>query len=300
MDRKNYIGKMGLEVQIDTLSGFCYGVIRAINQAESYLKNNNSLSSLGSIVHNSDEVSRLKAVGMGVIDYQNLKNLKNSTILIRAHGEPPSTYKTARENNVQIIDCTCPVVLKLQESIRTGYDVVKADGGTLLIFGKKNHAEVNGLLGQVNGDAVVIENSEDLEPIDFSKPVMIFSQTTKDVAEYENIIDQIKKLTLEQGGALDKIKSYNTICRQVSSRHPNLKQFAANHSVIIFVSGKESSNGKVLFETCKSVNARSYKIENCSDIKSSWFNKGESVGVCGATSTPSWQLEEVAKCLTNL
>lgn len=300
MDRENYIGKMGLKVQIDNKSGFCYGVIRAVKQAESYLKENDSLSSLGSIVHNTEEVNRLRSIGMGVIDHQKLNVLKNTTILIRAHGEPPSTYKTALENNVKIIDCTCPVVLKLQESIRAGYHIIKADGGTLLIFGKKNHAEVNGLLGQVNGDAIVIESSSDLDLLDFSKPTMIFSQTTKDIEEYESIIDQIKKLTLEQGGLLEKVKSYSTICRQVSSRHPNLKEFASIHSVIIFVSGKESSNGKVLFKTCKSVNTRSYKIENCSEIENSWFNKNETVGVCGATSTPSWQLEEIAKCLERL
>lgn len=300
MDRKNYNGKMELKVQIDPKSGFCYGVIRAIKQAEEYLNKNETLSSLGSIVHNTEEVNRLKTLGMKVINHQELEVLKDSSILIRAHGEPPSTYKTAVDNNINIIDCTCPVVLKLQEKIKKGYETIKEDGGTLLIFGKKNHAEVNGLLGQINGNATVIEHVSDLDSVDFSKPTMIFSQTTKDVDEYEQVIAQIKKLTKLQGGSQEKIKSYSTICRQVSSRHPNLKEFASNHTVIVFVSGKESSNGKMLFETCKSVNNRSYNIEKCSDIEISWFNKGESVGICGATSTPSWQLEEVAKCIEKL
>ena len=300
MDRKNHTGKMGLKAQIDPKSGFCYGVIRAINQAEVYLKENDTLSSLGSIVHNKEEVNRLKSLGMKIITHNELTDTQNSAVLIRAHGEPPSTYKTASEKGIKIIDCTCPVVLKLQKKIKKGYDNIKKEGGTLLIFGKKNHAEVNGLLGQVNNDAVVIETIADLDMVDFSKPSMIFSQTTKDVEEYEMVISQIKKLTSEQGGLQENIKSYSTICRQVSSRHPNLKQFAATHSVIIFVSGKESSNGKVLFETCKSVNARSYKIERCNDIDISWFNKGETVGICGATSTPTWQLEEAAICLENL
>jgi len=300
MDRKNNKGKMGLKVQIDPKSGFCYGVIRAIDQAELYLKENDTLSSLGSIVHNKEEVNRLKSLGMKIVTHSELTKIQNSTILIRAHGEPPSTYRIASEKGIKIIDCTCPVVLKLQKKIKKGYDNIKKEGGTLLIFGKKNHAEVNGLLGQVNNDAVVIETIADLDMVDFSKPSMIFSQTTKDVEEYEMVISQIKKLTSEQGGLQENIKSYRTICRQVSSRHPNLKQFAATHSVIIFVSGKESSNGKVLFETCKSVNAQSYKIEKCDDIDISWFNKGETVGICGATSTPTWQLEEAAKCLENL
>lgn len=300
MDRENYNGKMGLKAHIDPKSGFCHGVIRAIKQAEDYLETNKTLSSLGSIVHNREEVNRLESIGMAVIDHTSLKTLKNSTILIRAHGEPPSTYKSAALNGVKIIDCTCPVVLKLQERIKKGYDTIKKEGGTLLIFGKKNHAEVNGLLGQVDGNAIVIENITDLDQVDFSKPSMIFSQTTKDVDEYEKIIAQIEKLTAEQGGLQEKIRSYRTICHQVSSRHPNLKEFAAKHQVIIFVSGKESSNGKVLFETCKSINSRSYKIEKSADIDISWFNKGDSVGICGATSTPIWQLQEAAKCLERL
>ncbi|MDD4657352.1 MAG: 4-hydroxy-3-methylbut-2-enyl diphosphate reductase [Bacteroidales bacterium] len=300
MDRKNSYGEMGLKVEIDPKSGFCYGVIQAIKQAEDYLKENETLLSLGSIVHNKEEVERLESLGMEVIDHNELEILKNSTLLVRAHGEPPSTYKTALDNKIRVIDCTCPVVLNLQRKIKKGYESIKKDGGTLLIFGKKNHAEVNGLLGQIGGNAVVIESSADLNSVDFSKPTTIFSQTTKDVDEYENIIAQIKKLTLEQGGDLEKIKSHRTICHQVSSRHPNLKTFAKKHSVIIFVSGKESSNGKILFETCKSSNNRSYKIETCKDIDSAWFNKGDTVGVCGATSTPTWQLEEAAQCLERL
>lgn len=297
MDRRNNSEKMGLKVEIDPKSGFCYGVIQAIKQAEDYLKENETLRSLGSIVHNKEEVERLESLGMRVIDHNQLKILKDSTLLVRAHGEPPSTYKTALENGIKVIDCTCPVVLNLQQRIKKGYESIKKDGGTLLIFGKKNHAEVNGLLGQINGNAIVIESSADLDAVDFSKPTMIFSQTTKDVDDYEAIIAQIEQRTLEQGGDKDKIQSHRTICHQVSSRHPNLKEFAKKHSVIIFVSGKQSSNGKVLYETCKTTNSRSYKIETCKEIDSAWFKKGDTVGVCGATSTPTWQLEEAAKCI---
>jgi 4-hydroxy-3-methylbut-2-enyl diphosphate reductase len=300
MDRKDIGGKMGLSPHIDEKSGFCYGVIRAVKQAESFLKTNSHLNSLGSIVHNTTEVSRLRDMGISVIDHDKLKQIKDSTVLIRAHGEPPSTYLTANENGIKIIDCTCPVVLKLQERIKKGYEEVKEEGGSLVIFGKKCHAEVNGLLGQVNGDALVVESKEDLAGLDFQKPIVVFSQTTKDTVGYANIIAEIKQRVADAGGSTDNVVSHNTICRQVSSRHPNLKQFAAKNDVVLFVSGKESSNGKVLFGTCKNSNPRSYKIESTSDIDPSWFNPGETVGICGATSTPTWQLEGVATFIKGL
>jgi len=294
MDREDNIAKMGLTVEVDSKSGFCYGVIKAVKQAENYLENNENIYSLGAIVHNNTELSRLRKLGMEVVDHNMVDSIKGSVLFIRAHGEPPSTYKLAAEKGLKIMDCTCPVVLKLQERIRKGYKEIKAVGGTILIFGKRGHAEVNGLVGQLGGDAIVIENENDLTLVNFKKPLTIFSQTTKDPLEYSALILSIKRRIVEQGGSLERFTSHNTICRQVSSRHPHLKLFAAKHSVIIFVSGSESSNGKVLYETCMSVNPKSYKIESISDIKLSWFTPGDSVGICGATSTPMWQLEDVA------
>lgn len=295
MDREDNISKMGLTVEVDSKSGFCYGVIKAIKQAENYLNTNEKIYSLGAIVHNNSELSRLKKLGMEVVDHNMIHSITSSVLFIRAHGEPPSTYKLAAEKGLTLMDCTCPVVLKLQERIRVGYKEIKEVGGTILIFGKRGHAEVNGLIGQVDGDAIVVENENDLSMVDFKKPIMIFSQTTKDPGEYSEIIFSIKRRIVEQGGSLERFTSHNTICRQVSSRHPHLKLFSTKHSVIIFVSGRESSNGKVLYDTCLSVNPRSYKIESISEIEKSWFNLGDSVGICGATSTPMWQLEEVAK-----
>lgn len=295
MDKKDIKGGMGLQPQVDPKSGFCNGVIRAIKVAESYLESNNNLNSLGSIVHNTVEVSRLKELGVRVIDHKELNNLSNSTVLIRAHGEPPSTYKRAKENNIKIIDCTCPVVLKLQERIKREYKELKVSGGTLVIYGKKNHAEVNGLLGQVDGDALVVESTDDLGTLDLTKPIVVFSQTTKDPSAYSAIVEEIKKRVEAAGAEPSMVTVNNTICKQVSSRYPHLREFSASKDVVLFVSGKESSNGKILYETCKSSNPRSYKIEEISEIDPGWFAPGESVGVCGATSTPTWQLNQVAE-----
>jgi 4-hydroxy-3-methylbut-2-enyl diphosphate reductase len=291
---------MQLRPEIDPGSGFCYGVVRAINQAEKNLKEQKNLFSLGSIVHNREEVNRLEKAGLKVTDHKGLESMRGGRVLIRAHGEPPSTYKTAVKNNIDIVDCTCPVVLKLQERIVKGHNEIKKVDGTLIIFGKKFHAEVDGLLGQIDGDAVVVEKPEDLEGIDFSRPVVLFSQTTKEPADYQEIAETVKKLTLDQGGDPDKVIINNTICRQVSSRYSNLRKFASSHPVILFVSGKQSSNGKVLFETCKKANPDSHKIEKVSEIDPSWFSEGQTVGICGATSTPQWQLQEVAQYLKTL
>lgn len=291
---------MELNVEIDNHSGFCYGVVRAIEQAEKYLDKNHELNSLGSIVHNSTEIERLKEKGLKTIDYSQLGELKDKVLFIRAHGEPPSSYRIAKENNLQIIDCTCPVVLKLQERVKKNYKELKKINGQLLIFGKHAHAEVNGLIGQVDGDAIIIEEISDLDIVDFSKPVYIFSQTTKNPEEYMEVCEAIKKRIEKVDGPVDKFRAFNTICGQVSSRHSYLKEFSKKHSVIIFVSGKESSNGKILFELCRSVNPWSYSIECKCEIKREWFSEGDSVGVCGATSTPKWLLEEVAEYLINL
>ncbi|MEA5005177.1 MAG: primosomal protein N' [Rikenellaceae bacterium] len=285
---------MELKVEVDTKSGFCYGVVRAIEEAEIFLDKNRKLYSLGSIVHNNTELDRLKKKGMEVVNHDDMKELRDSVLFIRAHGEPPSSYETARKNNLRLIDCTCPVVLKLQKRIKEHFEEVKKINGQLLIFGKKGHAEVNGLVGQTDGQAIVIEHTGDLDSIDYTRPVVIFSQTTKDLDEYREICKIIEQKIQNAGAPAENFKSFNTICGQVSSRHPHLKDFAAKHSVIVFVSGKESSNGKILFESCKSVNPRSYKIESIEEIEKGWFNDGDSVGVCGATSTPKWLLEEVA------
>jgi len=307
MDRKNNIRemekseeKLNITVDVDSKSGFCYGVVKAIRQAENYLEKSDRLYSLGAIVHNNTELSRLGEKGMEVIDHNRLGNLKDSVVFIRAHGEPPSTYNTAKWNNLRIIDCTCPVVLKLQQRIKESHKLLSHKGGTILIFGNRGHAEVNGLIGQVDGDAVIIEKIKDLDQVDFTKPVTIFSQTTKDPSEYAEVIAGIKDRISAAGGNLNDFKSNNTICRQVSSRHPHLKQFSASHSVILFVSGRESSNGKVLFETCESVNKRCFKIERADEIKREWFEHGDNVGICGATSTPMWLLEEIAAALREL
>ncbi len=302
---------MNLTVEIDSQSGFCNGVIRAINTAEKNL-GNNGLYSLGAIVHNSEELSRLNSIGLTVIDISQMERMKDTTVLIRAHGEPPQTYAIAEKNNITLIDCTCPVVLKLQEKIRNTYAAIKeGDGmGQIVIFGKEGHAEVNGLVGQVNGDATIADVADTCsfkgaDKIDYTRPVYIFSQTTKDPKDYTTLCGMIianiaaaRKCSLQE--AEKHLIIHNTICRQVAQRHKDLAEFAKSHTVIVFVSGKESSNGKVLYDLCKGVNPHSYHIEHTGQINPQWFKEGDSVGICGATSTPKWQLENVAKYLQNI
>ncbi|MBO8429298.1 MAG: 4-hydroxy-3-methylbut-2-enyl diphosphate reductase [Bacteroidetes bacterium] len=294
---------MKLKVEIDSRSGFCNGVIRAVKEAEDNLEKRRPLYSLGAIVHNNSELQRLHEQGLEIIDLDKMRNMNGGTVLIRAHGEPPSTYILARERGITLIDCTCPVVLKLQERIRNTYKEILQNGnrGQIVIFGKENHAEVNGLVGQVESNAIVTDilpggKIKGLEKIDFSRPVFIFSQTTKDPQEYESVCRAI----LEKMEDKDSLFIFNTICRQVAGRHANLARFAVNHDFILFVSGPDSSNGKVLFELCKSVNRRSYHIQEVGEIDASLFYDGASVGICGATSTPKWQLENVAEYLGRL
>jgi 4-hydroxy-3-methylbut-2-enyl diphosphate reductase len=277
---------MKLTVEIDPRSGFCHGVVRAVEQAENYLKYSPRLYSLGAIVHNSAELDRLKKKGLEILTIDEVAQLHDDVILVRAHGEPPQTYELARRNHLQVIDCTCPVVLKLQERVRNTWQRIRDNGGQVVIFGKKGHAEVNGLVGQTNGEAIVISTEEDLQRIDFSHPIALFSQTTKDPDEFHRIAERIQALRPDA-------EVYDTICRQVAQRHQSLIEFARNHSVILFVSGHESSNGKVLFDLCRSVNARTWRLENASQIDLNWFQDGDRVGICGATSTPKWQLEEI-------
>lgn len=291
---------MAIQVEIEKHSGFCGGVIRAIGRAEKFLEESpgRTLYSLGDIVHNEAELRRLGEKGLITVDKDGLMNIpdpSSETLLIRAHGEPPQTYSLAQKLGLTVIDCTCPVVLKLQKSIREAYERVKPAGGQIVIFGKIGHAEVLGLLGQVSGDAVVIENMPMLlsaledGSIRTDKPLEIFSQTTKSPVEYSEIC---KVLESCPGAGL---QVHNTICSQVASRHEELADFALRHDVIVFVSGVSSSNGKVLFNLCKSRNQRTYHISDPSELEPEWFSDGDKVGVCGATSTPGWLLEQVAE-----
>lgn len=287
---------MNLSVEIDPASGFCGGVIRAIGTAESFLDGNpgRKLYSLGAIVHNGQELSRLKSRGLHTVD--NLDGgfpLEGEALLIRAHGEPPKTYAKAREMGLEIIDCTCPVVLKLQKDIREAHMKMSASGGRVVIFGTVGHAEVLGLVGQTSGEAVVVENLAMLESmiasgaIDTGSPVEVFSQTTKDPGEYAAICARLKECCSVEPVVHD------TICRQVVSRHRGLVEFAGSHSIVIFVAGRTSSNGHVLSGLCRSVNPRTYVVSCPEEIDSSWFRDGDKVGVSGATSTPGWLLERV-------
>ncbi len=277
---------MKVKIEIDSDSGFCNGVVRAVRTAEKNLANHNELYSLGAIVHNNSELDRLKKNGLKVIDKEQMQLLSDTTVLIRAHGEPPSTYSLAKERNITLLDCTCPVVLQLQKKI--------ADtAGQIVIFGKIGHAEVNGLVGRAEGRAVVVENLDQTDKVDYTRPVNIFSQTTKDPDEFEQVCNKIRA----RMPRADMLTIHNTICRQVAQRHLRLSGFARSHNVIIFVSGKESSNGKVLYELCRQNNPRSYNIQSLSEIDRHWFKNGDSVGVCGATSTPKWQLTSCATFL---
>lgn len=291
---------MDIRIEIDEKSGFCYGVVRAIEQAENYLENHPDLMSLGSIVHNNSELNRLSDKGLNVINYKQLTEAKDKSVLFRAHGEPPSSYKIAELNNLKIIDCTCPVVLNLQNRVKKSYEILKPLNGQVVIFGKPGHAEVNGLAGQVGGDVTIIRHIDDLNKVDFGRSIHIFAQTTKDPEEYKNICNIIKDRIIELGGPIETLKVHNTICGQVSNRRPNLREFSRNHDVIIFVSGADSSNGKVLFELCKSQNPKSYKIETPKEIDINWLKGFNSVGICGATSTPKWLLDETAKYIAEL
>jgi 4-hydroxy-3-methylbut-2-en-1-yl diphosphate reductase len=285
-----------MQVEIDSNSGFCFGVKNAIEKVESYLQENEILYCLGDIVHNSVEIERLKKLGLVTIDKEKFKELRDCTVLLRAHGEPPETYKIASENNIEIIDASCPVVLKLQKRITNSYLEAEKKNGQVLIYGKKGHAEIIGLLGQTLNEAILISDENDLEKIDFSKPITIYSQTTKSITGFENITNKISDRILGLGLNPDEqLTVHNTICGQVSGRNEKLKEFAKNHSVIVFVSGKTSSNGKMLFEVCKNENEQSYFITSPEELKAEWFRKTDNVGVCGATSTPLWLMEKTVE-----
>ena len=315
-------------IEIDEHSGFCFGVVTAIRKAEEELDRTGRLYCLGDIVHNSNEVERLKAKGLITIDHEQLKQLHDVKVLLRAHGEPPETYRIkglitidheqlkqlhdvkvllrahgeppetyriAAENNIEIIDATCPVVLQLQRKIKTAYDSNPPGEAQIVIYGKTGHAEVNGLVGQTHGKAVVIEGDKDLDKIDLRKKLLLYSQTTKSVEGFRHIVDEIKQLKPD-----GQFESFDTICRQVANRIPNIREFARRHDLILFVCGKKSSNGRVLFGECLQVNPQSRLVSDISEIDPTWLEGKESIGICGATSTPRWLMTEVQEYITRL
>lgn len=276
-----------LEVEIDSGSGFCFGVTRAISKAEEELSSGRTLYCLGDIVHNGMEVERLAAKGLITIDHSQLSRLHNAKVLLRAHGEPPSTYKIAKANNIEIIDATCPVVLALQRRIKNQYES-GGNGKQIVIFGKNGHAEVVGLEGQTDNHAIVVESLSDVEQLDFNHDIYLYSQTTKNLDEFHRIIDYIKSHISNEA----TFRSFDTICRQVANRMPNIASFASRHDMVLFVAGRKSSNGRVLFQQCLSVNGNSHQIESPDEIMTQWLDGVSTVGICGATSTPKWLMEQ--------
>ncbi len=280
-----------LQIEIDKGSGFCFGVTTAIQKAEEELAKGNKLYCLGDIVHNGMECERLREMGLITINHDELAQLHDAKVLLRAHGEPPETYELARRNNIEIIDATCPVVLQLQKRIKKQYDANSQQliaNSQIVIFGKKGHAEVLGLVGQTHSNAIVIEHFDEVSQLDFSRDIYLYSQTTKSLDEFHRIIEYIQEHISPDA----TFKSFDTICRSVANRMPNISQFAARHDLILFVCGRKSSNGKVLFNECQRVNPNSHLIEGPEEIDRSWLEGIETVGICGATSTPKWLMEQ--------
>lgn len=281
------------KVEIDEGSGFCFGVVTAINKAEEELTRGGTLYCLGDIVHNSREVERLKAMGLITINHEEFSHLHDAKVLLRAHGEPPETYAIARQNNIEIIDATCPVVLRLQKKIKQEYTQENEENKQIVIYGQNGHAEVLGLVGQTDRNAIVIEKLEEAKRLDFGRSIRLYSQTTKSLDEFQHIVEYIKDhispdVTFEY---------YDTICRQVANRIPNIRKFAASHDLVFFVSGKKSSNGKILFSECKKVNPNSHLIDSIEEIDSSLLAGANLIGICGATSTPKWLMEEISEAI---
>ena len=281
-----------IQIEIDNGSGFCFGVTTAIRKAEEELAQGATLYCLGDIVHNGMECERLRQMGLITINHDDLRELHDVKVLLRAHGEPPETYELARKNNIEIIDATCPVVLQLQKRIKTQYDAtIAADSqapAQIVIFGKKGHAEVLGLVGQTRSDAIVIENFDEVVKLDFTRDIYLYSQTTKSPDEFHRIIDYIQSHIAPEA----TFKSFDTICRSVANRMPNISQFATRHDLILFVCGRKSSNGKVLFNECLRVNPNSHLVEDPEEIQKEWLEGIQIVGICGATSTPKWLMEQ--------
>ena len=282
-------------VEIDKRSGFCFGVQNAVEVAEKALLKGEKVYSLGPIVHNDKEVERLTSLGLVSIDHEQFRKLHNCKILIRAHGEPPETYMTAEKNNITIIEATCPIVKKLQLRINEEWLGTRKNNGQVVIFGKPGHAEVVGLLGQVENEGILVSGPDDLSKIDVTRPIHLFAQTTMQTLDYLNFTKLLRAEMKKKGiGNIDRLLHVNnTICGQVANREPHLKSFARNHDIIVFVSGRESSNGKMLFTACKSVKSDTYFISSPDEIDRSWFKGKKSAGICGATSTPKWLIEKV-------
>ena len=281
-------------IEIDDGSGFCFGVTTAIKKAEEELAKGEKLYCLGDIVHNGMECDRLRDMGLITINHDEMRQLHNAKVLLRAHGEPPETYELARKNNIEIIDATCPVVLKLQKRIKEQYD--ENNDRQIVIFGKKGHAEVLGLVGQTQSRAIVIESSDEVTKLDFSRDIYLYSQTTKSLDEFNSIIEYIQTHISPSA----TFKSFDTICRSVANRMPNISKFAAKHNLILFVCGRKSSNGKVLYNECLRVNPNSHLIEDPKEIDPSWLEGIDSVGICGATSTPRWLMEQCSEAIQKM
>ena len=283
-----------IQIEIDEGSGFCFGVTTAIKKAEEELgTSDKTLYCLGDIVHNGMECERLKDLGLITINHDDLRELHDVKVLLRAHGEPPETYELARRNNIEIIDATCPVVLQLQKRIKKQYEM---GGGQIVIFGKKGHAEVLGLVGQTQSNAIVIENFDEVTRLDFSRDIYLYSQTTKSLDEYHRIIEYIQQHIAPEA----TFRSFDTICRSVANRMPNISQFATRHDLILFVCGRKSSNGKVLFNECLRVNPNSHLVEDPQEIQYEWLDGIGSIGICGATSTPRWLMEQCRDAILQL
>ena len=287
-------------IEIDNGSGFCFGVTTAIKKAEEELAQGETLYCLGDIVHNGMECERLREMGLITITHDQMRELHNAKVLLRAHGEPPETYELARKNNIEIIDATCPVVLKLQKRIKEQYEtspnLPEGEEAQIVIFGKKGHAEVLGLVGQTHSSAIVIESSDEVTKLDFTRDIYLYSQTTKSLDEFRRIIDYIQTHISPNA----TFKSFDTICRSVANRMPNISQFATKHDLVLFVCGRKSSNGKVLYNECLRVNPNTHLIEDPQEIEPEWLKGIESVGICGATSTPRWLMEQCRDAIQNM
>ena len=287
-------------IEIDNGSGFCFGVTTAIKKAEEELAQGETLYCLGDIVHNGMECERLREMGLITINHDQMRELHNAKVLLRAHGEPPETYELARKNNIEIIDATCPVVLKLQKRIKEQYEtspnLSEGEEAQIVIFGKKGHAEVLGLVGQTHSSAIVIESSDEVTKLDFTRDIYLYSQTTKSLDEFRRIIDYIQTHISPNA----TFKSFDTICRSVANRMPNISQFATKHDLVLFVCGRKSSNGKVLYNECLRVNPNTHLIEDPQEIEPEWLKGIESVGLCGATSTPRWLMEQCRDAIQNM
>ena len=288
-----------LQIEIDNGSGFCFGVTTAIQKAEEELAKGNNLYCLGDIVHNGMECERLREMGLITINHDELAQLHDAKVLLRAHGEPPETYELARQNNIEIIDATCPVVLQLQKRIKKQYDANSQEltaNSQIVIFGKKGHAEVLGLVGQTHSNAIVIEHFDEVSQLNFSRDIYLYSQTTKSLDEFHRIIEYIQEHISPEA----TFKSFDTICRSVANRMPNISQFASRHDLILFVCGRKSSNGKVLFEECRRVNPNAHLIEGPEEINPQWLEGIKTVGICGATSTPKWLMEQCRDAISGM